>query len=213
MRHFIGRLGYWHKATRSLVSNAPAFDRILCRLRVDKVPYPEILIRPQPKLYESLEELVSRVFPNYRGTSLCSVLVGRLSQSAQLLSWFRSHNLTSRPHAELLLLDYLYSRGNRFAGDVRYIGCSKPSCYCCSLYIRFHPGRIEPRPSHGNIWVEWCLPQPLHTDATGVDNQNVGILRRIASETRQSTINALTKVGPQPRQRFESTTGMSTSAR
>lgn len=63
-------------------------------------------------------------------------------------------------HAEAVMLAHFHRREFRFTQSLPYIGCSKPSCYCCELYAELHPLITAPRESHGNAWVKWALPCP-----------------------------------------------------
>lgn len=189
--------------------DAGSFASVFEKYRVASIPHPELGKRASLTLDENLEDLVLRVFPNYRGTSLCDKPVARISGSKTLLTWFRSNDLVPHPHAETVALDFASSRGIQMVNDDRYIGCSKPSCYCCSLYMKYHPGGYRPRPTHGNVWVLWCLPQAHHLDE--VDITSLSILRHIANETRDLTEAILTKGRATSRRKFDSTTGISTT--
>ncbi|KAJ5192197.1 hypothetical protein N7449_008339 [Penicillium cf. viridicatum] len=65
----------------------------------------------------------------------------------------------TRVHAELLVLDHFEKTGGRFPDERnRYIGCSKPACYLCHLFISCHPGRYAIPPSHQKLYMNWRLP-------------------------------------------------------
>lgn len=209
IRHHIGRLGQWHKMVASLVRDARSFALAVENYQVASIPPPEIGKRPSLTVDADLERLVLRGFPNYRGTSLCDELVTGISRSETPLTWFRSNKLVPRPHAETVALVFASSQGMRMVNDDRYIGCSKPSCYCCSLYMKYHPGGFRPRPTHGNVWVLWCLPQAHHLDQ--VDITSLSILRHMANETRDLTEAILTKGRAISRRKFDSTTGICTT--
>jgi hypothetical protein len=55
--------------------------------------------------------------------------------------------------ARTLGKEHIHVNRVSFVGNERYIGCSKPFCYCCNLYASFHPGLCLPRPCHGNTWI------------------------------------------------------------
>ncbi|KAK0906836.1 hypothetical protein LTS16_009839 [Friedmanniomyces endolithicus] len=209
VRHFVGRLGHWHKTAISLARAAASFASMLPKFRVAAIPCPDLGIQAHFTLDEDLEALVLRVFPNYRGTPLCDRLVDRISRAKALIDWYRTNELVPRPHAEVVALEYCHSRSMHLVNDDRYVGCSKPSCYCCSLYIGYHPGAFRPRPSHNNVWVQWCLPQAFHLELSGT--ANLGILRRMANDTRDLLKATLTNGTTASRRRFDSTTGISTT--
>ena len=76
-------------------------------------------------------------------------------------------------HAELVLLDsILTEKKSRFFAESqygRYIGCSKPTCRLCKLYIENHPSGVEVRPGHGNIYHQWRAPDIIDKVGINVD--------------------------------------------
>ncbi|KAJ5496812.1 hypothetical protein N7463_008799 [Penicillium fimorum] len=76
----------------------------------------------------------------------------------------------TRVHAELLVLDHFEQTGGRFLNERdKYIGCSKPACYLCHLFISCHPGRYATPPSHQKLYMNWRLPDIC------ANERNVGI--------------------------------------
>lgn len=67
-------------------------------------------------------------------------------------------NFKPNVHAEILLADYIHASKLDFMNDIRHIGCSKPSCVLCHIYLEAHPTRILPLPCHGNLWPKWSPP-------------------------------------------------------
>ncbi|KAK6400561.1 hypothetical protein LTR81_024187 [Elasticomyces elasticus] len=209
IRHFVGRLGYWHKTGTSLVRNARSFAPALSNARVEFIPWPVPEHQRRLALDGRLERLALRVFPNYRETSLCDELVSRMCQAQSLLMWFRTAKLVPRPHAEVVALHFLASRNIELINDDRYIGCSKPACFCCSLYMRLHPAGVQPRPTHGNVWVQWCLPRPLAmVESHSMELEN---LKHMTDESRSISQAALTNGLAPPRRKFDSITGFTTT--
>lgn len=209
IRHFVGRLGHWHKTAACLIGLAPKFGFVFRDYGVRLIPQPYHDTRHILRLDEDLRELAFRVFPNFRGSPLGAELVEKIKEAGELIDWFRTNTLKPRPHAEAVILDFFFTRNLQFANDDRYIACSKPSCYCCTLYFKYHPGGFRPRPSHGNTWVQWCQPQsidmPLETETS------LSILRRMVNEITACTQASLTNKIPHKGRRFDSTTGVSSS--
>lgn len=122
-----------------------------------------------------LEGVVRRILPvnaEAIARELTTALTD-LNEVAEIGDSFREAymNMTPRPHAELLVLEKFHHDKLEFVHDDKYIGCSKPSCYCCYLYIQSHPGQFSPRPSHGNLWINWAPPIPLpNTPTRGAGN-------------------------------------------
>ncbi|KAJ6144550.1 hypothetical protein N7470_008445 [Penicillium chermesinum] len=57
----------------------------------------------------------------------------------------------TRVHAELQIVDYFSRKRLEFIEDDKYVGCSKPACYFCHLWIRLHPGGFEVPASHKKV--------------------------------------------------------------
>ena len=96
--------------------------------------------------------------------------------AARLTKNYTDPNFVPKVHAETLMVEHFYFNQLHFFGNDRYIGCSKPSCYCCDLYLRNHPGNFEARPSHGNVWVKWCLPFEADEEDDAMANEIDGNL-------------------------------------
>ncbi|EMC91990.1 hypothetical protein BAUCODRAFT_78761, partial [Baudoinia panamericana UAMH 10762] len=67
-------------------------------------------------------------------------------------------------HSEVALLEHIHQHKIDFAMNDRYIGCSKPSCYCCALYMDWHEVELVSRPCHFKLWLGWCLPNSTAGD-------------------------------------------------
>ncbi|KAJ5436244.1 hypothetical protein N7445_007129 [Penicillium cf. griseofulvum] len=105
----------------------------------------------------------------------------------------------TRVHAELLVLDHFEQTGGRFLDERdRYIGCSKPACYLCHLFISCHPGGYASPPSHQKLYLNWRFPD-ICTDeqnaATRYQHQQSVLARMIETVRRDLTNDIATSVG------------------
>lgn len=82
-----------------------------------------------------------------------------------------------KEHAEASAARFFVEEDLQFANEDRYIGCSKPSCMCCNLYLECLSGDLERRPCHGNAWAQWCLPR----GSLPTDEKQISILKRMTS--------------------------------
>lgn len=82
--------------------------------------------------------------------------------------------LKCRPHAETVVTDSFFANGTTYASDDRYVGSSKRSCFGCALYMRLQPARMQQRPAHGNIWVQWLFPRPLTREGSEANDKRDG---------------------------------------
>ncbi|BDD62854.1 hypothetical protein MAP00_007811 [Monascus purpureus] len=71
-----------------------------------------------------------------------------------------SKTVLTEVHPELLVINYfdtLLDGGFIDEGD-KYIGCTKPSCYLCHLFISYHPARYAMISSSSRMCLNWRLP-------------------------------------------------------
>ena len=223
VRHFVGRLAYHPKAIRDLLLAAVRIPALFLEPQVETVPCPPSLVpapSTRPKL--NLEGITNRMIANDE------ILLHDLRERLQVLN--KSHriehfvqkeyaakNFKPRVHAELLLVEHFFRnrRNLRFAGDDPFIATSKPTCYCCFLYIRAHPYRFVEPATHQKIYLNWMPP----TSTPGVDNPNseLAILERNMLNEMVKNIRArlidqiMSQSGPRQKQ-FDSTTGDTPSA-
>jgi OTT_1508-like deaminase len=133
--------------------------------------------------------------------------------SAQFLEIYTDKTFRPRIHAELLLLEHFHQHNLEFVENDRYIGCSKPSCYCCDLYMRCHPGNFVRRACHGNLWINWRAPIPPVADDQVARQHTAKMLNEMVKSIRQDALDQLLSKQPRRPRVPDSTTGMSTSIR
>ena len=155
IRHYSGRLASWAKSTlfvlRAVYEErllAPTFtvigtkDKLVtCRTKSDS-----ILGSPT-----TLTDLINR--HSSSGDLNRDLLKHQIYSDIFLLRW-QNVLRGQKVHAKVAMLDHFHRYRLSFARGEPYIGCSKPSCYCCNAYMSAHPLKTQERPSHGNIWVQ-----------------------------------------------------------
>lgn len=116
----------------------------------------------------------------------------------------------TRVHAELLVLDHFEQTRGRFLFEQdRYIGCSKPACYLCHLFISCHPGRYASPASHQKLYMAWRLPD-VHASGSNAairfqDQHN--ILSRMTETVRMSLQNDIATSAGRRMNHADSTAG------
>lgn len=115
-------------------------------------------------------------------------------------------------HAELITLDHFYRYNLPFAHGKRYIGCSKPSCFCCAIYMANHPLKPIKRPSHNNVWVKWAPPPHSHRADVGPCNVGGEIMDILRDSIKRCIKDMLSQEAFVTGQRvFDSMTDLSAS--
>ncbi|KAJ6002677.1 hypothetical protein N7451_005224 [Penicillium sp. IBT 35674x] len=116
----------------------------------------------------------------------------------------------TRVHAELLVLDHFEQTQGRFLFEQdRYIGCSKPACYLCHLFISCHPGHYAIPPSHQKLYMSWRLPD-IHASGSNAairyrDQQD--ILSRMTDTVRRNLRNDIATSAGRRMNHADSTAG------
>ncbi|TLS24270.1 hypothetical protein PpBr36_09083 [Pyricularia pennisetigena] len=77
-----------------------------------------------------------------------------------ILKTIKERNNLNKPcvHAEILVLEHFWVDNRTFAFGDRFIGCSKPACYCCKRCIEGHPMGCVVPDSHEKFYPNWSPP-------------------------------------------------------
>ena len=223
IRHYIGRLGSWTKATQILILGAQKFPQRIENAQIKVIGPNGPADLPSKTHMTALRGVVHRMLPVDKAAlveELSQVLIDADSV-AQIESQFREDyaGIKPRPHAELLVLEHFHRNGFSFVAGDKYIGCSKPSCYCCHAYIQCHPGGFTPRPCHGNLWINWAppIPLPIATPGNGrrgpsarlQEHHTFQMLQKMVVPIRQDLQDQILSRRPKRKRLPDSTTGMS----
>lgn len=152
-----------------------------------------------------LEEALNEALPNHRGHSIITEMLESIAEAADYLP----ERLELLLHAEVVMLEHFHSKGRLFAKGDCYIGCSKPSCYCCKLYFDCHGSTAMIGRYHGNLWMKWAVPRGLIRQDGTTDRTTVKLIRRMSEQVRRDLMSDLTPGRSSVPQLFDSTTGFS----
>jgi hypothetical protein len=73
----------------------------------------------------------------------------------------------------------------------RYIGSSKPTCRLCALYFAAQPDGVAVRPSHGNLYHNWRVPDVFASDGIQAEQRMNAVLDRMVARLREETWRAI----------------------
>jgi hypothetical protein len=125
------------------------------------------------------------MFLKFMANEVCSDL-DRLNVFGNLYERLsRVCSFKTRVHAELLVLEKFRFNGWEFVAGDRYIGCSKPSCFCCYYYINFLPERYSVSGCYNKIYTYWRA-----LDLTGVQDLEAVKARENALNTVVAKLRA-----------------------
>ncbi|GAB7351725.1 hypothetical protein MBLNU459_g2312t1 [Dothideomycetes sp. NU459] len=217
IRHYIGRLGYHFRAARTLVDAAFAMPCLFVGFVVKTPDVPRVPATPVPfDDSTNLKDIVVRMLPKEEVEKKnhyqeCLALMDqKFELEKSFIRNYKSKTLLPRVHAELLLLEHFYENEWRFVADDKFIGCSKPACYCCALYINHHPGQFEMPSSHEKIYLNWRTPEET---ARTAPQHHQRILNLIIADIRKDALSQINKQDIRRHWYTDSTTGITAPAR
>ncbi|KIX09313.1 uncharacterized protein Z518_00392 [Rhinocladiella mackenziei CBS 650.93] len=198
-KHYIGRLAFHVKVVKVFMEAAIRIPELFVDPQVMLLKSPQSLIGPPPLRNKlTLDGLVNRMASTARDSlpelrSCLKALNHQFDIERIVRQEYDNKNFKPRVHAELIVLEHFYQNRNtlQYLGNDPYVGCSKPACYCCSLYIREHPAGFDPPATHQKIYLNW-LP-PTSTESVQVAGSDAALhektmLNKIVQSIRQRTM-------------------------
>ncbi|KAI1485379.1 hypothetical protein F5X96DRAFT_347402 [Biscogniauxia mediterranea] len=162
-RHYLGRLAHHVRAPKQVLEDASELDRLFDEYHVypvaPKPSNPRPLIDRKTTLSSMLVRMLPTGDPRLPGyQESLDALDKKFGILNQVHDRYTNKNFKPIVHAEILVLEHFYQGQRTFVDNDKYVGCSKPACYCCHLYFRHHPSRpVEPE-SHQNVYPNWGVP-------------------------------------------------------
>jgi hypothetical protein len=212
VRHYLGRVASWAKSASFVVQATNSHDVL---------QYPIKIRQRSPQQSTILDGSVRRDAKDAMVASLIRAGVEEAPRSCEskwlpLLEVYakrwESLKFRTSVHAEMTILDLFHRRSLQFAHGKRYIGCSKPSCFCCGVYMANHPLNIEERPCHNNVWVKWSPPRTTGRDSIDVSECSTDPIVGLGNVVKRKIKEELSCSAIVTRQRlFDSTTDLSAS--
>ncbi|KAL9623303.1 MAG: hypothetical protein Q9160_002410 [Pyrenula sp. 1 TL-2023] len=216
IRHYIGRLGYHFRAAKTLVEAADRLPHLFINYEVQPCPSQHAPFSiPAPDAKTTFPSIVGRMFPanDDEKAQDCrdrlAFLDDRFHVFDQFLRVWTDKNFQPRIHCELILLEHFYAKGLQFVASDKYIGCSKPACYCCALYIRNHPGRFVEPASHHKIWPNWRPPDVSYLPNGKGAESHRNVLNNVVAHIRGDLKNQILDRSNLRRWHPDSITGIS----
>ncbi|KAE9380971.1 hypothetical protein N431DRAFT_363089, partial [Stipitochalara longipes BDJ] len=213
-RHYIGRLGSHLKAARILTTAGWRMPKLFetFTIRTRPSPKPPILPPPTDQL-TTLNGIIKRMISNdleetLRYQEALAAMDAKFHILNRLRAKFQDRDFMPRVHAELNLLEYFHIKRLPFVDDDRFIGCSKPACYCCYHYISHHPGGFVRPSSHGIRYLNWRAPDLIDETNVQEKNHQRDVLNKVIAQIRLDALRQIDqRRGPSP-WHPDSTTGI-----
>lgn len=163
VRHYIGRLACHIRAAQIFIDAGLHLEWLFIGFRLEPLPsskWMRVPWRAQSKL--TLDGILHRMFskdhPELKSyQDRLAVMDRKFDICRQLHEKFKNEKFKTRIHAELIVLDHFHNCGLQFFADDKFIGCSKPACYCCYQYLLHHQGVCLPA-THHKTYLGWRPP-------------------------------------------------------
>ena len=211
LRHHIGRLGQYVKVVKTLFRIAPRLLNLLDNFTICPISLPARTSPPLADGKTNLDSIVKRMLPaqspDLRRYQLAlSEMDLRFGIYARYMEMYCDSNFKPRVHAEVQILDYFHNNDLKFEESDIFVACSKPACYCCSLYFQYHPLRPVAPASHQTLHKNWRLP-----DFVPGNNTQRDILNKIIEDVRVEALYQIDQRRPNAQWHPDSTTGITES--
>jgi len=161
------------------------FHDFIIRRKISTSALPPPLEERNPTLHEIASRMLTVPIDLTKYREALDELDQKFNLSTTLHDLCMSPTWTPRVHAELILLDFFWSQHLEFVAGDKYIGCSKPACYCCYHYIKAHPGNFAIPACHNNNYLNWRAPDILNPE----DYDGIKTREKILNEMTQKIRN------------------------
>ena len=211
LRHYIGRLGQYEKVVKMLFRSAPRLLNLLDNFKVRSISPPTRTSPPSADGKTNLDSIAKRMLPAQspdlaRYQLALSEMDMRFNIYTQYMEMYCDDNFKPRLHAEVQILDFFHNNDLKFEESDIFVACSKPACYCCSLYFHHHPLRPVMPASHQTIHRNWRPP-----DFVPGNNTQRDIINRMIKDVRTEALHQIDQRRPNAQWHPDSTTGITES--
>jgi hypothetical protein len=215
----LGKLGKPLKSSKTLTEAATKLAQDFAQGFTVKTVRSSVLqqLPFRGKKEATIESIVHRMFSDSsKKTEFMDRLRSLVPLEGEKIDSFlqRERATETRVHAELLLIDYFERNSCNFLGQGdKYIGCSKPACYLCHMYISQHPSRYAIPASHNKVYVGWRPPDVYvrESGAPGLLRVQERILLRMIDLVRNDLSSEIRSRNMRLPYHTDSTTGITTT--
>ncbi|KAI0539331.1 hypothetical protein GGR58DRAFT_524647 [Xylaria digitata] len=166
--HRLGRLAHHIRAPQQIiedVSSHPGLRNVSDEFKVYAIGPQLVIDRPRAEPDIHIDNIMVRMLPcggfDARYKEAAAIMNQRFNIVTRFKAKYDDNNFNPLMHAEIQVLEHFWGQ-RQFFNDERYIGCSKPACYCCHLYMQHHPSKCVVPQTSRKVYVNWglrALPQ------------------------------------------------------
>ncbi|KAI1422779.1 hypothetical protein F5Y12DRAFT_799284 [Xylaria sp. FL1777] len=195
--HRLGRLAHHIRAPCQIiedVSNHAGLRNVLDEFEVHPIRPQLVIDRPQAEPDIHIHSIMTRMLPckgfNEGYKEAADIMNRRFDIVTRFKKEYDNKNFAPLMHAEIQVLEHFFEK-RQFFDDDRYIGCSKPACYCCHLYMQHHPARcVVPQTSY-NVYLNWGLKALPQGSRDAEYKHQRDILNEMAKSIRKDALDQI----------------------
>ena len=213
-RHYIGRLGSHLRAVKVLIIAGCLLPELFDNFSIQRRPSIKPSLIPPPTDHQTtLDGIINRMLPRTspdkaRYKHALHQIDSIVHLQDRIDAQFEAENFRPRVHAELILLEYFYQQKLPFLDNDRYVGSSKPACYCCYQYIVCHPGRFVHPASHSITYLSWKRPDLLDPSSLEEQRHQIKLMNDVTQRIRDDILMRIDSYIEAATRRPDSSTGI-----
>ncbi|XXG97509.1 hypothetical protein Hte_003814 [Hypoxylon texense] len=217
VHHQLGRLANHVRAPIEAIKDASSLPRLFDEYDVRLIKPIGSNPRPQADSLTNLPSILKRMLPaNDPKLEEYEEGIRSLDQKFHIMErihkQYEDKNFQPLVHAEIRVLEHFHANNINFVDDDRYIGCSKPACYCCHLYFQHHQARPVIPESHQNIYPNWGVPAlPGGAEDPGYKEQR-DLMNKMLKTIKQDALSQIRRKAGPLRWHADSRTGITMSS-
>ncbi|KAE9362767.1 hypothetical protein N431DRAFT_357886, partial [Stipitochalara longipes BDJ] len=185
LQHSSSRLLAYRRAVEVLWEASSMWPSLFDNFEITCISSSDRALNPLDASPQTASEILTRMIPKSAETKgkyleLAKTMQQNFDLDEVIQEMWTRNSFRPIVHAEILVHSWLEKTGGtkpkRFFQNWRYIGCSKPVCKLCHSYFSAHPSGIQTRGTHGNLYLNWRLPD--HADVYGLRTKEEALLKR-----------------------------------
>ncbi|KAK4206552.1 hypothetical protein QBC37DRAFT_393396 [Rhypophila decipiens] len=198
--HFIGRLLSYTTAPAILLAARQTWPEIFADdVAILPISSSSPMPNPFPRSRQNSppEDLINRLFTDVIERDTCLEQAQHLQHLTnrqldfELRKQFECKSFKPYVHCEILVHDWIvrwaggYPTTDMFFFRRKYIGVGKSTCQLCWSYLSNHNSAIGVRPSHGNVYTAWRMPDSYAALDFEAEQERIRVLHRVRDDMRQ----------------------------
>ncbi|KAM0724054.1 hypothetical protein Q7P37_000234 [Cladosporium fusiforme] len=177
VRHYVGRMSMWHRKAKILVDFAAAQPQLFASAVCVYLKLPKAVMLPEADAKTNLASALKRMLPATEQHHASLLYEGLMTLrdfdfEEKFIRPYNDRKSNIRVHAELFLAEHFW---------LNKLG----------LYLRYHPGNLVVRPSHGNVWPRWCPPLMAGTTNESHAKHNLDVMNKVIAHIRRDVLNEI----------------------